>query len=70
MAFQQQAWRYRMIQGMSRRSNCWDNSPMERFIRSLKSEWIPEIGYSSFEEAKSRITDYILRYYSRFIVRV
>ena len=39
---------------------------MERFFRSLKSEWMPEIGYSSFEEAKSRITDYILGYYSRF----
>jgi putative transposase len=66
MAFQQQVWRYRMIQSMSRRGNCWDNSPMERFFRSLKSEWMPEIGYSSFEEAKSRITDYILGYYSRF----
>lgn len=66
MAFQQQVWRYRMIQSMSRRGNCWDNSPTERFFRSLKSEWMPEIGYSSFEEAKSRITDYILGYYSRF----
>ncbi len=66
MAFQQQVWRYLMIQCMSRRGNCWDNSPMERFFRSLKREWMPEIGYSSFEEAKSRITDYILGYYSTF----
>lgn len=66
LAFQQQVWRYRMTQSMSRRGNCWDNSPMERFFRSLKSEWVPDTGYSSFEEAKSRITDYILGYYSRF----
>ncbi len=66
LSFQQLVWRYRMVQSMSRRGNCWDNSPMERFFRSLKTEWIPETGYSAFEEAKSRITDYLLGYYSRF----
>lgn len=66
LSFQQLVWRYRMVQSMSRRGNCWDNSPMERFFRSLKTEWIPETGYSSFEEAKSRITDYLLGYYTRF----
>lgn len=66
LAFQQQVWRYRLTQSMSRRGNCWDNSPTERFFRSLKSEWIPDVGYSSFEEARSRITDYLLGYYSRY----
>jgi len=66
LAFRQQVWRYQMVQSMSRRGNCWDNSPMERFFRSLKTEWIPETGYRSFDEAKGRITDYILGYYSRF----
>ncbi|KAF0190493.1 MAG: transposase family protein [Gammaproteobacteria bacterium] len=56
----------RMIQSMSRRGNCWDNSPMERFFRRLKTEWIPEIGYASFEEAKHGITDYAIGYYSQF----
>ena len=65
LAFRQQVWRYRLIQSMSRRGNCCDNSPMERFFRSLKSEWIPTIGYA-FEDAKSRITVHILGYYSRF----
>jgi transposase InsO family protein len=37
---------------------------MERFFRSLKSEWIPETGYSSFEKASQGVTDYILGYYS------
>ena len=44
---------------MSRRGNCWDNAPMERFFRSVKSEWIPKIGYSSFEEAERMISQYI-----------
>ena len=56
-------WRYRMTQSMSRRGNCWDNAPMERFFRSLKNEWMPEIGYRSFFEAKQAITDYFVRYY-------
>lgn len=41
--FRQRLWRCRMEQSMSRRGNCWDNSPMERLFRSLKSEWIPAI---------------------------
>jgi putative transposase len=31
---------YGMQAGMSRKGNCWDNAPMERFFRSLKSERI------------------------------
>ena len=65
LAFRQQLWRSQMVQSMSRRGNCWDNSPMERFFRSLKSEWIPETGYDSVEEAKHDIIDYVLGYYSQ-----
>ncbi len=43
--FRQRLWRYRMRQSMSRRGNCWDNAPMERVFRSLKTEWIPTVGY-------------------------
>ena len=64
-SFRQQIWRYQMRQSMSRRGNCWDNSPMERFFRSLKTEWIPETGYCSFSEAKLAITDYLVGYYSQ-----
>jgi putative transposase len=62
--FRQLVWRYRLTQSMSRRGNCWDNSPMERFFRSLKTEWIPTTGYYSFSEAKHCINDYIIGYYS------
>ncbi|EHC1676224.1 IS3 family transposase [Escherichia coli] len=62
--FRQLLWRYQIRQSMSRRGNCWDNSPMERFFRSLKNEWIPVVGYVSFSEAAHAITDYIVGYYS------
>ena len=64
LKFRRVIWRYQMTQSMSRRGNCWDNSPMERFFRSLKTEWVPPTGYRSFAEAKQSITDYILGYYS------
>ena len=44
-SFRQRLWRYRFTQSMSRRGNCYDNAPMERLFRSLKTEWIPTVGY-------------------------
>jgi putative transposase len=38
LRFRQLLWRYRIKQGMSLRGNCWDNAPMERVFRSLKTE--------------------------------
>lgn len=46
--FRQRLWRYRMEQSMSRRGNCWDNSPMERLFRSLTSEWISPLSLQIF----------------------
>lgn len=63
--FRRLLWRYRIKQSMSRRGNCWDNSPMERFFRSLKSEWVPNCGYANFGEANNAITNYIIGYYSQ-----
>ncbi|WP_260602023.1 IS3 family transposase, partial [Pseudomonas aeruginosa] len=56
--FRQRLWRYRMQQSMSRRGNCWDNSPMERLFRSLKSEWVPSTGYLTAQEAQRDISHY------------
>ena len=66
LKFRQHIWRYRMEQSMSRRGNCWDNAPMERFFRSLKSEWVPDIGYRSLMEAERMIAQYITGYYSQY----
>ncbi|MFN6972113.1 MAG: IS3 family transposase [Rheinheimera sp.] len=63
--FRQLLWRYQIRQSMSRRGNCWDNSPMERFFRSLKTEWVPTVGYSSFAQAEREILNYMLGYYSQ-----
>ena len=62
--YQQLLWRFKMVPSMSRRGNCRDNSPTERFFRSLKSEWVPKLGYSSLDEAKSEIINYMIGYYS------
>ncbi|WP_407646971.1 IS3 family transposase [Erwinia tracheiphila] len=59
-------WRYPIKQNLIRRGNCWDNSPVERFFRSLKTEWIPNNGYANFSEASTAITNYITGYYSQF----
>lgn len=49
-------------QSMSRKGECWDNAPMERFFGSLKSEWIPKDGYASEHEARVDVQRYITRY--------
>jgi len=63
--FRQHLWRYRMTQSMSRRGNCWDNAPMERLFRSLKSEWVPVTGYGSRGEAMKDISFCLMDYYNR-----
>jgi putative transposase len=53
-----------MKQSMSRRGNCWDNAPMERVFRSLKSEWIPALGYMTKNEAAKDIGIYLMGHYN------
>ncbi|WP_241587753.1 IS3 family transposase [Rosenbergiella epipactidis] len=63
--YQQLLWRYRISQSVSRRGNCWDNSPMERFFRSLKTEWVPKNGYEGKDKAQQQINYYIVNYYNK-----
>lgn len=51
-----------MIQSMSRKGNCWDNSPTERFFRSLKSEHLNYEKFSNKKIAKLSIVDFIAFY--------
>ncbi|RON42537.1 transposase [Pseudomonas brassicacearum] len=62
--FRQQLWRYRMRQSMSRRGNCWDKAPMERVFRSLKTEWIPSVGYMTVQGAHRDISYYLMHRYN------
>lgn len=64
IAFRQRLWRYRITQSMSRRGNCWDNSPMERLFRSLKTEWVPPLGYASRDAARRDVGLYLMGYYN------
>lgn len=61
-AFRQYLWRYQLKQSMSRRGNCWDNSPMERVFRSFKTEWMPKEFYKTYDEAEGDIMLYIKHY--------
>ncbi|KPX03302.1 transposase protein orfB [Pseudomonas savastanoi] len=62
--FRQRLWRYRIRQSMSRRGDCYDNSPMERVFRSLKTEWIPTLGYMKAQEAQRDISHYLMHRYN------
>ena len=57
--FLQMLWRHRIQQSMSRRGNCWDNAPMERLFRSLKTEWIPPLGYRFINAAREDLSCYL-----------
>jgi len=63
LEFRQTLWRFKIKQSMSRRGNCWDNAPMERFFRSLKTEWVPTRGYKIFADAERHIVSYLTGYY-------
>lgn len=64
-SFRQLLWGYGIRQSLSRRGNCWDNAPMERFFRSFKTEWMPKLGYTDIKAAAISIADYINGYYNR-----
>ena len=53
----------RIFQSMSRKGNCFDNSPMENFFGILKQEMYYGEVYCSYEELKTAIEKYI-RYYN------
>ena len=50
---------------MSRRANCWDNAPMESFFASLKKELVHHEDYTTREEARASIFEYIELFYNR-----
>ncbi len=52
-------WCYGVMQSMSRRGNCRDNSPMERVFRSLKSEWLQKGDYGDFSHSIRDINQWI-----------
>ena len=64
--YRQQLWLYKIRQSLSRRGNCWDNAPTERFFRSFKTEWMPKSGYINYQTAENSIKEYINGYYNLY----
>ena len=54
LKYQQVLWHYKIKQSISQRRSCWDNSPMERLFRSLKTEWVPTNSYAGKDEAREK----------------
>ena len=60
--YQHQLDRYQIMASMSRKGNCWDDAPTERFFRSLKSERLAFCRFTSRNTAKAEVLDYITFY--------
>jgi putative transposase len=54
-----------MEQSMSRKGNCWDNAPTERFFRSLKYEQLNYEKFKTKAAAKLSVVDYLAFYNDR-----
>jgi transposase InsO family protein len=54
-----------MVASMSRIGDCWDNAVMESFFGTLKTEMVYFEKFSSREEAKTKIFEYIEVFYNR-----
>jgi putative transposase len=54
-----------IVQSMSRKGNCWDNSVAESFFHTLKIELTHQFKFHTREEAKQRIFEYIEVFYNR-----
>lgn len=64
--YQDQLKQYGMICSMSRKGDCWDNSVAESFFHTLKTECTHERRYSTREEARIDVIDYIEMFYNSY----
>ncbi len=54
-----------IVCSMSRKGNCWDNAPVERFFATRKRELVHRRQYQTREEARADIFKYIEVWYNR-----
>ena len=57
--YRDQPENYQMIPSMSRKGDCWDNAPIERFFRSLESECLAYCRFAFRAAAEIEILEYI-----------
>ena len=63
-AYQALLKQYGIICSMSRKGNCWDNAPVERFFSSLKREWTGNRLYLTRQVAIADVREYVAVYYN------
>ena len=63
--YQDQLDRHGMICSMSRAGKCVDNAVAESFFHTLKTEWLYHFRFSTREQARLAIFDYIEGFYNR-----
>jgi putative transposase len=63
-AYQALLKQHGMVCSMSRKGNCWDNSPVERFFSSLKREWTGDRLYGTRQQATADVREYVAVYYN------
>jgi len=63
-AYQKLLRQHGMTCSMSRKGNCWDNAPVERFFSSLKREWTGDRLYRTRQEAIADVREYVAVYYN------
>ena len=64
-AYRQRLEQAGVVVSMSRKGNCWDNAVMESFFGSLKEECVGNTIYSSHEQARLSLFEYLEVYYNR-----
>jgi len=62
--FQKMLKQHKMISSMSRKGNCWDNAVAESFFGSLKTERVFFSNYTTRDQARKDIVDYIEMFYN------
>jgi putative transposase len=53
-----------VVCSMSRRGDCWDNAAMGSFFSTLKTERLSRKRYTTRDEARADVFDYIERFYN------
>ena len=62
--YRQRLEEHGLVPSMSRKGDCWDNAVMERFFGSLKSEWTSTQRYTTGEQARRDVIEYIEMHYN------
>ena len=63
-AYQDLLRQHNITCSMSRKANCWDNAMMESFFATLKKERVHHESYSTREEARQSVFEYIELFYN------